>query len=157
MSTTAPAANAGWAGSIRPLAESTTTSGAAGRPSRARSSAKPAAAGGQACSGVQTDAGEAVSVPEPITSASAHARSSPITNRSEVLSPATSLFEPGTDGIATTPSMLATKFAKTRGLLEAERPAVERREPVGQVERGEAGRLEQKLEPGKRLGAHAKP
>ena len=94
---------------------STTTSGAGGFPSAARSSANASAAAGNACSGDHTDPGAAAIVPEPITTASAHARSSPITKRSARLSPATSRFEPGTDGIATMPSIVSTKFAKTVG------------------------------------------
>ena len=38
-----------------------------------------------------------------------------MTKRSAALPPAISLFESGTDGIATTPSALATKFANSRG------------------------------------------
>ena len=64
---------------------------------------------------VQAPRGEASSVPEPTTTASAQARRRPITNRSAALAPAISLFDPGIDGIAVTPSMLCTKFANTRG------------------------------------------
>ena len=74
----------------------TTSSGVDGRSRRARSSAKPAAASGNACAGVQTEPGAAVSVPDPTTIASAHARRSPITKRSAALSAAISLFEEGT-------------------------------------------------------------
>ena len=55
------------------------------------------------------------SFPTPITSTSAQARSSPSTNRSAALSPATILFDDGSDGIATTPSSVETKFANRRG------------------------------------------
>ncbi len=54
-------------------------------------------------------------MPDPITSTSAQARRSPSTNRSDSLPAAISLFDFGTDGIATTPSIVETKFAKTRG------------------------------------------
>ncbi len=100
----------------------TTSSGVDGRSRRRRSSAKPAAASGNACAGVQTEPGAAVSVPDPTTIASAHARRSAITKRSAALSAAISLFEEGSDGTATTPSIVATKFANSLGSSKPSEP-----------------------------------
>ena len=144
--TIAPAANAGWAASTRPLRVSTTTSGSPERPMRARSSAKASAASGNACLGVQAPRGEASSVPEPTTTASAQARRSPITNRSAALAAAISLFDPGTDGIAVTPSMRLDEVRKHLRLLEPEGPAVEPRELVRQWKRRQPDRLPVDLE-----------
>jgi len=46
---------------------------------------------------------------------SAHARRSPTTNRSPSLSAATTAFERSSSGMATTPSIVWTKFATTHG------------------------------------------
>ena len=94
---------------------STITSGSPLRPIRSRSSANAPASSGNACAGVQAPRGEASSVPEPTSTASEQARSSPITNRSAALAREMSLFDPGTAGIAVTPSMLCDEFANTRG------------------------------------------
>ena len=85
-------------------------------------------------------------MPEPTTTASAQARSSPITNRSAALPAAISLFDCGIDGIATTPSIVATKFANSARLVEAERAAVERGELGGELERRQAVGLPEQLE-----------
>src|SRR5438105_3903747 len=70
---------------------------------------------GHARPGVQSERGAAFIVPEPITTASAHARRRPITNRSLALSAAMTRFELGSEGTATTPSALATKLTNTDG------------------------------------------
>jgi hypothetical protein len=80
-----------------------------------RSSANRAAAGGYACSAVQSVPGESRIVSAPTNTASAHARSSPITNRSAALSSLMIRLEWGWPGSATTPSSVATKFAYSRG------------------------------------------
>jgi hypothetical protein len=69
---------------------------------------------GKARAGVQRELGEAERVPEPITTASQQARRRPIRNLSALLAAATTRFERGSDGIATTPSSVATKFAISR-------------------------------------------
>jgi hypothetical protein len=92
-----------------------TTVGRPGLPRRRRSSANASAAGGYTRSGRQVPFGEASIVPEPTSTASAHARSRPIRKRSASLSAAISAFDPGSSGIATTPSIVCTKLAKTDG------------------------------------------
>ncbi len=79
-----------------------------------RSSVSSAAARGNAASAVQTFFGDASSVCDPITIASAHARRSAITNRSASLASAITRFELGIPGSATTPSIVSTKFAYTQ-------------------------------------------
>ena len=63
----------------------------------------------------QVPCGEASSVPEPTTTASAHARTSARTNRSASLSSPITACERGSRGTATTPSSDSTKFATTQG------------------------------------------
>ena len=87
------------------------TSGSSGRPSRRRSSANASAAGGKTFSGSHVPVGEDASVPAPISTTSAKARSMPMTKRSPALSAATRALERGIDGIATTPSIVETKLA----------------------------------------------
>src|SRR5581483_9351541 len=115
VTTSAPAMNAGCDGWIEPSAVRTTSSGSGLKRRRWRSSPKSAPASGNACAGVQSDRGAAFIVPEPITTPSAQARRSPITNRSLALSAAIRRFEFGTEGIATTPSSVATKLTNRRG------------------------------------------
>ena len=91
----------------------TASSGVAARPRRSSAKAPPSC--GYAVSGSQVEPGEPASVPEPITITSAQARSRAITNRSASLAAAISRFECASAGMATTPSIVETKFATTRG------------------------------------------
>ena len=124
---------------MRPLPEMTATSGSGGRPRRCRSSANAAAAGGYPCSAVQIDLGEAAIVPDPITSTSQQARSNPSSNRSAALPPATILFDEGSDGIATTPSSVETKFANTRGSSNPSDPPYTEASSAGSSNAGSPG------------------
>ena len=130
-----PPRTTGWAGSTPPLAESTTTSGPAGLPEPlAAAPRSPPPPPGNACSAVHSERGEAAIVPAPITTASAQARSSPITNRSAALPAAISLFDPAPTG-SRRRRRPSRRSSRTARLLEPERPPVRRRELRGQVER----------------------
>ena len=66
--------------------------------------------------------GDAFTVPEPVSTASAAARRSPITKRSSSFSSAIRRFARATPGSATTPSSVETKFATTRRPSNPNRP-----------------------------------
>ena len=121
--TIAPASSAGCSTSSRPLAVRNATSGRSLFPSRRRSSANASAAGGYARSADHVALREACIVPAPTTTTSAQARSSPITNRSDSLSSAISLFDCGSDGSATIPSIVSTKLAKSVGPSKPSEPS----------------------------------
>ena len=72
--------------------------------------------------GVQRASEEPRKVEAPMTRQSAHARRSPMTKRSRSLLSLISLVEAGTLGIATTPSSVETKFAKSRGCGKPREP-----------------------------------
>ncbi len=146
MSTTAPCSSAGCCGSSAPLAVITASIGSGARPSRPRSSANSPAAGGCAFSGVQSALGEPCSVPEPTSTQSAAARSSPMTNRSVSLSPLISRFERGSERMATMPSSVSTKFAYRSGGSTPNGAAVQRLELLRKVEGRQALGLVQELE-----------
>ena len=121
--TSAPDASSGCPTSMSPLPVRMATSGAADAPKRSRSSAYSEAAGGKIPSGRQVPRGLARSTPAPMSTASANARSRPITNRSASLFPAMNSFERGIAGIATTPSTVATKLAYTQSSASPRSPS----------------------------------
>jgi hypothetical protein len=73
-------------------------------------------------SGVHRPFGDAWSVPEPIRTTSAAARSKPMTKRSSSLSSAIRRFARARPGMATTPSSDETKLATSRGPSNPNRP-----------------------------------
>jgi hypothetical protein len=72
--------------------------------------------------GVHRPFGDACSVPDPITTASAAARKRPMTKRSSSFSSAISRLARASPGIATTPSIDETKLATSRWPAKPNRP-----------------------------------
>ena len=108
--TSAPRSSTGWSRSREPLRVRIASSGTGG--TTVAGGAPPAhPPTGDAAQTAQRPFGEPCSVPDPITMTSENARSSPIRKRSASLPAAMILFDSGTDGIATTPSSVETKFA----------------------------------------------
>ena len=139
--TSAPSSSTGWSGGIDPEAVRIATRGlrVVGR-ARAGARRKPPRRAGNTVSGRQRPRAEARSVPLPIRTTSAAARSSPITKRSASLPPEISRFEPGSDGIATTPSMVCHEVGVEAPLRQPEVAAVEAAKP-GRKRRDLAGLL----------------
>ena len=144
--TSAPAAKAGWSGSIRPLRRDDRDSrlGRAGRAAR-RSSANAVGRRREALLGRPDRAGRGGERPradhEHVAAGAQEARARTGRRRSRRRSACST---PGSDGIATTPSIVETKFAKRRGLVEAERAAVApRRARSGRSKAGSPGLVEE--------------
>ena len=127
VSTIAPAANAGWSGSTRPLADEHGDLGVAGRPSRRRSSANAVGRGGERLLGRPDRSRRGGQRPradhERVGAGAQQPQHEPVGR-----APAgDQLVRRGHRGIATTPSSVCDEVREHARLVEPERPAVEPR------------------------------